>query len=43
MIKQYGYTFVIGGDSDGNTSVNITGTSIVSPDDVVITGCIRYL
>lgn len=43
LIKQYGYTFVIGGDSDGNTSVNITGTSIVSPDDVVITGCIRYL
>ena len=43
LIKQYGYTFVIGGDSDGNTSVNITGTGIVSPDDVVITGCIRYL
>lgn len=43
LIKQYGYTFFISGDSDGNTSVNITGTGIVSPDDVVITGCIRYL
>ncbi|SPX92956.1 Uncharacterised protein [Morganella morganii] len=43
LIKQYGYTFVIAPDADGNTSINITGTGINSPDDVIITGCVRYL
>ena len=43
LIKQYGYTFVIGPDSNGNTSVNIVGTGINSTDDIIIEGCIRYL
>ena len=42
-IKQYGYDFYISADADGYTAINITGTGLAGIDDVIISGCVRFI
>lgn len=43
VIKQYGYTFVLGADGVGNTFISILGTGLNTPGSVILSGCIRFM